>query len=90
MWAVSSTSRSPSRCAGASSPTRRLVARPTLTITHARYELDIKADGTWETETTDGYQRHQREVGNKPEFLDGIPGSLDLGALGAGRFVAVD
>ena len=55
-----------------------------------RYDLDIKADGTWEAETTKGYQHHQREIGNKPEFVDGIPGPLDLEALGGGRFVVVD
>lgn len=52
-----------------------------------RYDLDIKADGTWEDSTTQGYRHHQREAGNSPEFVDGIPGPNDLAALGAGRFV---
>lgn len=52
-----------------------------------RYQLDIRVDGTWDEKTTKGYEHHQREVGNKPEFVDGIPGPLDLSALGGGRFV---
>lgn len=54
---------------------------------NAIYELEIVADGTWEKNTTKGYKRHQRKIGNDPEFVDGIPGPLDLSALGAGRFV---
>lgn len=57
---------------------------------NARYDLDIKADGTWEAKTTEGYRHHQRKVGSKPEFVDGIPGPRDLEALGSGRFVVVD
>ena len=55
-----------------------------------RYELDIKVDGTWDAETTEGYKHHQKKIGNDPEFVDGIPGPLDLGDLGGGRFRVVD
>lgn len=54
---------------------------------NARYDLDIKVDGAWGRETTRGYERHQTEVGSSPEFVDGIPGPLDLKALSDGRFV---
>lgn len=54
---------------------------------NSRYDLDITVDGVWGPETTKGYKRHQRKAGNAPEFVDGVPGPLDLTALGEGRFV---
>lgn len=54
-----------------------------------RYDLKITPDGTWEADTTDGYKHHQEAIGSAPEFVDGVPGPLDLSALGAGRFVVV-
>lgn len=52
----------------------------------ARYDLKIEADGTWDEATTKGYKHHQKEIGSSAEFVDGIPGPIDLEALGAGRF----
>ncbi len=57
------------------------------TALNERYGLGIEADGTWKVDTTTGYKHHQTEVGNAPEFVDGIPGPRDLAALGAGRFL---
>lgn len=57
---------------------------------NARYDLKLKSGGRWEESTTDAYRRHQREAGNAPEHVDGIPGPKDLAALGAGRFVVTE
>lgn len=54
---------------------------------NASYDLTVAVDGDWKESTTEGYRHHQHEVGNAPENVDGIPGPLDLAALGAGRFV---
>ena len=54
------------------------------------YHLGIASNGTWEETTGEGYRHHQQEIGSAPEFVDGIPGPLDLTALGAGRFTVTD